>query len=102
MDHWKKHDWIIMGSSGFWEIMNYHSKGTVEKIKDKKFHEIYMKAKSKNPKTPKTYENKDVALKEVIKNLLLDGIGRWPPYTPDPKSLPSTPYNRMPTSSPAN
>jgi hypothetical protein len=59
MDIWKKNDWIIMGSSGFWEIMRYHSKGCIDKIKDVRFPEALNNAKKKNSKLPSTYDKKD-------------------------------------------
>ena len=83
MDVWKKNDWIIMGSSGFWEIMRHHSKGCVDKIKDVRFPEALNNAKKKNPKLPATYDKKDPILAEILENIMMDSVNKRPAYSPE-------------------
>ena len=50
-DDWRPMDWIILGSSGFWELGGFNSKQLVEKMKKVKLPEILSKtAKERNLK----------------------------------------------------
>jgi hypothetical protein len=50
-DEWKPNDWIIVGSSGFWELGAFNSKQMVEKMKKVRFAEVLSKAvKARNLK----------------------------------------------------
>ena len=36
-EEWNTDDWILIGSSGFWEINKNQAKSTVEKMKNERF-----------------------------------------------------------------
>ena len=39
LSEWKSNDFILIGSSGFWELTKSHSKNTIEKFKKNRFAE---------------------------------------------------------------
>lgn len=84
-DEWQPMDWVLMGSSGFWDINKCQSKATVEKIKKVKFDEVAA-AKKGLPKADRAHwMTRPEALRDVLVSVVKEGIGRDRPKHGQPK-----------------
>lgn len=78
-------DWVLMGSSGFWDINKCQSKATVEKIKKVKFEEVAAAKKTLKKGDRADWMNKPEALRDVLVSVVKEGIGRDRPKHGQPK-----------------
>lgn len=88
LDEWKPMDWIVIGSTGFWELGGFNSKNTIENIKKVKFGEVLSKAvKARNLKRKRKedYENGSEILKDLLQTLIEEGMSKTPPAGGVPK-----------------
>jgi hypothetical protein len=76
MNEWVKWDYILIGSSGFWDICKFQSKTTIEKINNSKIHEIMKEFATKNDIEWVEKENSSLLLQKLLVKLVKEGIGK--------------------------
>ena len=82
VDEWKQWDFILVGSSGFWELGHHNSKNIIEKIKKQRLPDVLMKAVRKRGlkgKTKIAYENSSEILSDVLHEIVDEGLQKKSP-----------------------
>lgn len=86
LHEWRANDFILLGSSGFWDLTKCHSKNTIDLFKKNRFAEaLAIKIAHKMKKSQRaTYQESDEILEDVLKIHINDLIAKTPPVKGEP------------------
>lgn len=88
VDFWKYHDFLLIGSSGFWEMQNFQNKELMDKIRllfQQKLATFQRNKPSK--KQIDEFQVDEEVVQSVLHEILDNGIGKEPPQHGKPPKI---------------
>lgn len=74
LNEWAKWDYILLGSSGFWDICKFQSKTTIEKINNNKLNEVMKEFGTKSDVDWVDRENSCKMIENLLEKLVREGL----------------------------